>query len=594
MTSTTARKSILAGELPHILREYALLADGERGIVVGPRGSFAWMCFPHWDSDAIFSTLIGGSGVYTITPRDRYVWGGSYEPGSLIWRSRWVTADATIECREALALPSCPDHAVVLRRVIARQGTARVEVVLNPRAGFGQRALNKLHRGDDGRWTGELGEIGLCWTGADDATPRPDGHRGKALTLTLEIDEGRHHDLVLALGTRQPSDPPDADRAWQGTENDWADRVPEFQGTAAPRDARHAYTVLSGLTTAGGGMVAAATTSLPERARQGRNYDYRYVWIRDQCYAGQAVAKAAPHPLMDDAVRFVADRLLADGPHLKPAYTTGGGPVPDQRQLNLPGYPGGSDIVGNWVNQQFQLDALGESLLLFAAAARHDHLDANGWRAVEAAAAAIEQRWQDPHTDAGIWELDPDAWTHSRLICAAGLRDIAQHSAPAEQGAGWVSLADRLVSHTSEHALHPSGRWQRSPTDERVDAALLLPAVRGAIPASDPRTLATLQAIELELTQDGYCYRYRPDERPLGASEGAFLLCGFWMALAHAQQGNHILAARWFERTRAACGPPALYSEEFDVAQHQLRGNLPQAFVHALLLECAVEQFRAD
>ena len=87
------------------------------------------MCFPHWDSDAIFSTLIGGSGVYAITPRDRYVWGGSYEPGSLIWRSRWVTADATIECREALALPSSPDRAVVLRRVIARQGTARVDVV---------------------------------------------------------------------------------------------------------------------------------------------------------------------------------------------------------------------------------------------------------------------------------------------------------------------------------------------------------------------------------------------------------------------------------------------------------------------------------
>jgi alpha,alpha-trehalase len=592
MISAAARKSILAGELPHILREYALLADGERGAVVGPRGSLAWMCFPYWDSGAIFSTLIGGSGVYAITPRDRCVWGGSYEPGSLIWHSRWVTADATIECREALALPSHPDRAVILRRVSARQGTARVDVVLNPRAAFGQSGLKRLHQGNDGRWTGELGDVRMCWTGGRDATPRADGHRGKALTLTLELGEGQYHDFVLVLDTSETSDPPDPDRTWQGTASDWADRVPEFEGTVAPRDARHAYTVLSGLTSAGGGMVAAATTSLPERARQGRNYDYRYVWIRDQCYAGQAVAKAAPHPLMDDAVRFVTDRLLADGPHLKPAYTATGGPVPDQRQLDLPGYPGGSDIVGNWVNQQFQLDALGESLLLFAAAARHDHLDADGWRAAEAAAGAIEQRWHEPDTDAGIWELDPDAWTHSRLICAAGLRDIAQHAAGSEQPARWVSLADRLVSHTSEHALHPSGRWQRSPRDRRVDAALLLPAIRGAIPASDPRTLATLQAIELELTQDGYCYRYRPDQRPLGASEGAFLLCGFWMALAHAQQGNHVVAARWFERSRAACGPPALYAEEFDVPQHQLRGNLPQAFVHALMLECAVEQFK--
>jgi len=97
--------------------------------------------------------------------------------------------------------------------------------------------------------------------------------------------------------------------------------------------------------------------------------------------------------------------------------------------------------------------------------------------------------------------------------------------------------------------------------------------------------------VQSELTQDGYCYRYRPNARPLGESEGAFLLCGFLMALAYAQQGEEVAAARWFERSRAACGPPGLYAEELDVAQRQLRGNLPQAFVHALLLECAVEQY---
>jgi GH15 family glucan-1,4-alpha-glucosidase len=265
--------------------------------------------------------------------------------------------------------------------------------------------------------------------------------------------------------------------------------------------------------------------------------------------------------------------------------------VPDQRHLALPGYPGASDIIGNWVNQQFQLDAFGEALLLFSAAARHDHLDADGWRAAETAVAAIEQRWQETDSDAGIWEIDPDAWTHSRLICAAGLRQIATSGPGGEQGAQWVSLADQIVSDTAEHALHPSGRWQRSPGDPTVDAALLLAGIRGAIDASDPRTLATLHAVESELVQDGYCYRFRPDQRPLGEAEGAFLLCGFWMALAYAQQGDHVSAARWFERNRAACGSPGLCSEEFDVDQHQLRGNLPQAFVHALLLECAVMQF---
>jgi GH15 family glucan-1,4-alpha-glucosidase len=99
-----------------------------------------------------------------------------------------------------------------------------------------------------------------------------------------------------------------------------------------------------------------------------------------------------------------------------------------------------------------------------------------------------------------------------------------------------------------------------------------------------------LRAVERELTEDGYCYRYRPDERPLGQAEGAFLLCGFILSLAYEQQGEAIAAARWFERNRAACGPPGLLSEEFDVTQRQLRGNLPQAFVHAMVLECAAAQ----
>jgi GH15 family glucan-1,4-alpha-glucosidase len=135
--------------------------------------------------------------------------------------------------------------------------------------------------------------------------------------------------------------------------------------------------------------------------------------------------------------------------------------------------------------------------------------------------------------------------------------------------------------------VHPSGRWQRSPGDSGLDGALLLAAVRGAVPADDPRTTATLHAYLRDLVDAGYAYRFRDGDRPLGEAEGAFLLCSFILSLALLQQGNLIEAVRFFERTRSACGPPGLFTEEFDVAQRQLRGNLPQAFVHALLLESA-------
>ncbi|MGV9383905.1 glycoside hydrolase family 15 protein [Nonomuraea sp. NPDC003707] len=133
----------------------------------------------------------------------------------------------------------------------------------------------------------------------------------------------------------------------------------------------------------------------------------------------------------------------------------------------------------------------------------------------------------------------------------------------------------------------PSGRWQRAPDDPRIDGALLLPAIRGAVPAEDPRSKRTLNAYLAALTEDGYAYRFRHDDRPLGETEGAFLLCGFLVALAAYQQGDLPTALRWFERNRAACGPAGLLAEEYDVTQRQMRGNLPQAFVHALLLECA-------
>lgn len=120
-----------------------------------------------------------------------------------------------------------------------------------------------------------------------------------------------------------------------------------------------------------------------------------------------------------------------------------------------------------------------------------------------------------------------------------------------------------------------------------MDASLLLPPVRGALPADDPRTRATLQAVLAQLVQDSFVYRFRHDQRNLGDAEGAFLLCGFMLALAEEQQGLSWHAIRRFERNRAACGPAGLFSEEYDVTQRQLRGNLPQAFVHALLLESA-------
>lgn len=565
---------------PHVLREYALLADGERGALCGPRGDIAWLCAPGWADSAVLSSLVGGRGTYSVSAVGTTVWGGYYEPGTLIWRGRWTGTDTAVECRDALAYPADPHRVVVLRRIEAVEQDVRMRVQLDVRDGFGARSMRSPSLGDDGRWTARTGDLRLRWTGAADARPDPRGR----LVFELVVPGGTHHDLVLEISDRRLPDPPDPDDLWRATEHTWHRAVPEFGGTVAPRDARHAYAVLRGLTTAGGGMVAAATLGLPERAEAGRNYDYRYVWLRDQCYAGLAAAVAEPHPLLDDAVAFTTARVLEHGDKLLPAYRTDGTPPPDETTLDLPGYPGGRPVVGNHVNRQFQLDTLGELLQLYAAAARHDRLTPDVGRAVDVCVDLITRRWDQP--EAGVWELPDDWWTHSRLACVAGLRAIArQHTA--RRAAELSGLADKLLAETTRRCVDDRGAWRRSPDRSGTDTALLLPAVRGALPATDPRTMATLEAVRTDLCQDGYVYRFAPDERPLGDAEGAFLLCGFILALAEWHRGHDVEAFRWFERTRAACGPPGLLAEEYDVRQRQLRGNLPQAFVHAMLLETA-------
>ncbi|GMA23819.1 hypothetical protein GCM10025864_15780 [Luteimicrobium album] len=356
--------------------------------------------------------------------------------------------------------------------------------------------------------------------GADDATrPRSGPWRGTFVVETT-LAAGEHRDLLLEVSDRpfdrDESEPPSAAQLWDTTAQWWAAMVPPFEDTVSPRDARHAYAVLRGLTVPGGGMVAAATLGLPERAGGGRNYDYRYVWLRDQAYAGHAAAVDEPHPLLDDAVAYAVARILEHGPAPAPAYTVDGADLPRERRLDLLGYPGGSDVVGNHVVDQFQLDTVGEVLLLLARAAALDHLDGDGRRALELMCEVARDRWDEP--DAGIWELDDDWWSQSRLAVVAGLRAAAAVS-DRHRGGELATLADTILARTSERCLRPDGAWARSPGAAGTDASLLLAPVRGALPADDPRTRATLRAVVSELARDGFVYRFAPDERPLGEAE---------------------------------------------------------------------------
>ncbi|HET6690492.1 MAG TPA: trehalase-like domain-containing protein, partial [Miltoncostaeaceae bacterium] len=191
------------------LREYAVIADGRRGALVGPAGDVVWLCAPSWESDAVFSALHGGRSSFAVSPVGRSTWGGHYEASSLVWRGRWVTEDGTVECRDALARPAAADTAVILRRVLAVAGEARVDVRLEPRAGFDRHPFAVEGR-EDGSWAGTTGGLDVRLWGAPGArvVERVDGAR---LEAGIVVPAGGHHDLVLLVGPGADGPRPDPD-----------------------------------------------------------------------------------------------------------------------------------------------------------------------------------------------------------------------------------------------------------------------------------------------------------------------------------------------------------------------------------------------
>ena len=338
MTSRSLRERV--PNAPHTLRDYSLIADGRRGAIIGPRGDIAWLCFPRWDSPSVFDTLLGGSAAYNLHPEEPYVWGGYYEDRNLdlagplghVLRSHrrvprsscvpWGFASSSRAspsplCRRSSAAPDLPAPEVRVRG-------APLPVVA-PTRGRG--------RGSPGA------QVCVC---DGQARPPPPHDHGATHPGSSRRSSWRRGSIAISCWRSPPwlclLICPIPSTCWLTTKSTWKAFTPVSAATLTPRDARQAFAVLRGMTSPDGGTVAAVTTSLPERADQGRNYDYRYSWIRDQCFIGGAAAAAGEGlELMDTSVAFVTARLLEDGPGLAPAYTVDGGLVPAESCLGFSG-----------------------------------------------------------------------------------------------------------------------------------------------------------------------------------------------------------------------------------------------------------------
>ena len=523
---------------PHVLREYALIADGERGALVGPRGDIAWMCVPRWDGDAVFSALSAARRLRGHPRTTRYRVGrllrGRHadlaQPLGHRDRHRRMPRSAGLPGRPAPGGPAAPSapstaarsavDAATARRLrphgAARPAPRRRRDVARPR----RRSALALDRRAEAPAPGP-------------ATRRP------ALTHTV-LDRRTQHDLVF--GDQRPRRCPTRARrrtsCWRATEAAWADRRP-VAGRAARR---HATPAAPTRCCAASPAPAAAWSPRPPPAcpngpRPGATT------TTATCGSATSATPGRPSP-PPAATRCSTTPSVSSPPgcsttgrRSRPPTPSPAARCPTRRQLALPGYPGGADLVGNRVNHQFQLDAFGEALLLFAAAARHGRLDTDRWQRRRSRPSPIAAALAPSPTPAS-GSSTPRHWTHCRLTCAAGLRGVAAAAPPAAEAAAWSLARRRHPRRDRRHCLHPDGRWQRAPDDPGVDAALLLPRLRGALPADDPRTTATLRAYPRNSRATTTPTASATTQRPLGRRRGRLPACGFLMALAAAPAGQ--------------------------------------------------------
>jgi GH15 family glucan-1,4-alpha-glucosidase len=398
--------------------------------------------------------------------------------------------------------------------------------------------------------------------------------------------------FVLSLGETAP----DAEATLVASEAFWRDwhargRYPALWHDMAARSAL----VLKALTFAPtGAMVAAPTTSLPELPGGTRNWDYRFCWLRDSALAVRALLRTGH---LEEAVAWrdwLVRSLAGDPAQIQPLYGLGGErELPERETARLPGYQQSRPVrIGNAAAGQVQLDVYGELMhTLYRCAQDGLAITPAVWDLQRALLAHLEAIWTEP--DEGIWEVRGGRrhFTFSKVMAWVAF-DRAVRTAEEFGLAGplahWRAMRELIHATVCRDGLDPGrGCFVRSFGATALDASLLQIPLVGFLPPDDPRVLATVAAIERDLTEDGFVLRYRAaDGLPPG--EGVFLACSFWLAEIMVQQGRAAEAAALFARLLGLANDVGLLAEEYDPRARRLRGNFPQAFSHLALIDTAI------
>ena len=586
------------------IEDYAVVGDTSTAALVGRDGSVDWLCLPRFDSPACFAALLGDTrnGRWLLGPKEPGTCTRRYIGNSAALESTHTTDTGTVRVLDIMPLGD--DRADIVRRVIGVEGTVRIRHEWIVRLSYGKvRPWVSRHKAHGQRLiTAVAGPDKLILRGprlprAYDGAHKDefDVHAGEELTFSTTWVPS-HHQIPELLEFDERI------RETIAQSEEWSDRC-EYDGPYREAVVRSLLT-LRLLTHGGtGGIVAAATTSLPEEFGGVRNWDYRFCWLRDASLTLEALIASG----YQDEARLWRNWLLravaGDPEDMQIMYAVDGGrDLPERELEHLAGYADSRPVrIGNGAVNQRQTDVLGEVMVaLEMGRADGLHESPDSWSLQRSLVNALAEHWDEP--DNGLWEIRGPMrhFTHSRVMVWVAfdraITAVEKHGleGPVER---WREVRDQVRAEVLEKGFDKERNTfvQHYDTTE-VDASLLVLSAVGFLDGDDPRMLGTIEAVENDLMHEGLLLRYRTQSGVdgLAGDEHPFLACSFWLVWAYALAGRIDDAHAFMERLLDLRNDVGLMSEEYDPVNARMVGNFPQAFSHLTLVGAALALRDAD
>lgn len=576
------------------IEDYALIGDCQTAALVARTGSIDWLCFPRFDSPACFAALLGapehGRWLLTPTVPVRAI-RRQYRPGTLVLETEFDTdagSVAIVDC-----MPPRTDELDLVRLVVGKSGQVPMRMELIIRFDYGSIVP----------WVRRT-ERGIRAVAGPDALllHAPLDMRGEKMTTVADFTVSAGQRVPFALlwhhAYRPAPGPIDVEKTIACTEDwwrQWSGRC-GYEGPWREAVVRSLITLKALTYAPTGGIVAAATTSLPEKIGGVRNWDYRYAWVRDATFTLYALLMGG----YTDEARAWREWLLravAGTPEqMNIMYGVAGERRLTEMELDwLPGYENSRPVrTGNAAWKQFQLDVFGEVLdALHVARKSGVEPEEDAWRVQLALLDFLETAWKKP--DEGIWEIRGPRrhFTHSKVMAWVAFDRMikaVEHSGLTGPVERWRATRAAIHDEVCRRAYDPArNTFVQHYDGKELDASLLMMPLVGFLPPQDSRVRGTIEAIQKTLAPDGFVNRYSTDSGidGLPPGEGVFLPCSFWLADNLFLLGRHDEARRQFERLLEIRNDVGLISEEYDPAARRQLGNFPQAMTHVSLVNTA-------